>query len=351
MRKQVLRTQISTETTLPIHSHCKKEVISRQSYHTASLHAIEMSDAYSPHIEIQPDVHLIRGMNNARFPEANCLLINDKQLTLLDAGASIENITATVRHIGRKITDITQIILTHFHVDHKGHAAEIQRISDCDIICHPLAQKGIETLDGTVEFYGIKGHRYYERWREMIAMRMPYVIADYRVTGHFKDGETITIGDTQLIPLHSPGHTEDHTIFGINGKEILMLVDIDLTRFGPWYGNLVSELSKFRESISKVIELEPSVGISSHLIDPVSENLDTRLKEYLKVFDTREQRIIKLVKEGKNTIELLSKVPTIYPRIPYDAYLIFEEYMLIKHIEDMAKRGIAEFDGERIKIV
>ena len=261
-----------------------------------------MSDSYSPYIEIQPNVHLIRGENNARFPEANCLLINDKQLTLLDAGASMENITATVKHLGHKITDIDQIILTHFHVDHKGHAAEIQRVSDCDIICHPLAQKGVETLDGTVEFYGIKGHKCYERWKEMIAVRLPYVIADYRVTGHFKDGETITVGDTQLIPIHTPGHTEDHTVFGINGKDVLMLVDIDLTRFGPWYGNKVSEISKFRDSISKIIELEPSIGISSHLISPVSESLDIRLREYLKVFDIREQKIIKLVNEGVNTI-------------------------------------------------
>ncbi len=315
------------------------------------LRTFEMSDAYSPYLEIQPNVHLVRGGNNARFPEANCLLINDKQLTLLDAGASMENITATVRHIGRKITDITQIILTHFHVDHKGHAAEIQRISDCDIICHPLAQKGVETLDGTVEFYGIKGHRYYERWREMIAMRMPYVIADYRVTGHFKDGETITIGDTQLIAIHAPGHTQDHTVFGINGKDVLMMVDIDLTRFGPWYGNKVSVISKFRESISKVINLEPAVGISSHLINPVSENLDTRLREYLKVFAIREQKIISLVKKGVDTVESLSEVPTIYPRIPYDAYLIFEEYMLIKHIEDMTHRGIIEYDGEKITLL
>ena len=38
---------------------------------------------YPIHIEIQPRVHLIRGPNNARFPEANTLLIDDEILTLV----------------------------------------------------------------------------------------------------------------------------------------------------------------------------------------------------------------------------------------------------------------------------
>ena len=40
-----------------------------------------MSD-YPAHVEIEPHVHLIRGENNARFPEANSLLIDDEVLTL-----------------------------------------------------------------------------------------------------------------------------------------------------------------------------------------------------------------------------------------------------------------------------
>ncbi|MHA1908873.1 MAG: MBL fold metallo-hydrolase [Candidatus Thorarchaeota archaeon] len=309
-----------------------------------------MSEDYPVHTEIAPKVHLVRGNNRARFPEANCLLIDDKPLTLVDAGASMENISRTLSDQDHKITDIEQVILTHFHVDHKGHAAAIQKQSNCSIVCHPLAKKGVETLEGTVEFYGINGHRFYERWRDLIAQRLPYVIADYEVTSTFKDNETIMIGDTQLIPVHTPGHTQDHTVFGINGLETLLLVDIDLTRFGPWYGNAVSNLADFRDSISKIINFAPETGISSHLLDPVTENLIQRLQNYLSIFETREQKIIESVKDGLNTIEKLAAAPTIYPRIPYDAYLIFEEFMLLKHVEDMIEKDMISYDGETISL-
>ncbi len=309
-----------------------------------------MTEEYEPHIEIAPNVHLIRGENRARFPEANSLLIDDEILVLVDAGSSLRNIERTVQSCGHAMKDIDQIILTHFHVDHKGHAAEIMNLSQCELLCHPLAKQGIESLDGTVEFYGIKGHQYYSSWRELIDIRLPHVVEDYQVTGFFESGKTISFGETELIPVHAPGHTKDHTVFGINGTDIVFLVDIDLTRFGPWYGNAVSDIHEFRESIQRILALEPKVGISSHLLNPIETNLRERLLQYLAIFDEREQRIIQNIRQGINTIRSLARVPTIYPRIPMDAYLIFEEYMLEKHIDDMVSHGIVEVDGEEIHL-
>ena len=307
-----------------------------------------MPDDYPVHIEVAPNVHLVRGGNRARFPEANCLLVDETPLTLVDAGTNMEHISRTLSDLGHSFTDVEQIILTHFHIDHKGHAAEIQKISNCEIICHPLAKKGVETIGGIVEVYGIKEHRFYEPWREYVESIMPYVFSEYEVTGTFKDKEPIIVGDTQLIPIHTPGHTHDHTIIGINNFETLLLVDIDLTQFGPWYGNVVSNLSDFRESMSKVIALEPKIGISSHLLDPVEDGLIEKLQKFSAVFDIREEKIIKSVCEGLTTLDDLANAPTIYPRLPFVPYIIFEEYMLLKHIEDMTERGIIEYNDETI---
>lgn len=307
-----------------------------------------MSESYPVHIEVAPRVHLVRGKNRARFPEANSLLIDEKPLTLVDAGSSMEHLHKTLSDLGHSLNDIEQIILTHCHIDHKGHAATIQKKSDCGIICHPLAKKGVETLGGLVEEYGIAEHRMYDAWRKYIDSIMPYVVADCEVTSTFTDKKTILVGDTQLIPFHAPGHTHDHTIVGINGLETILLVDIDLTHFGPWYGNVVSNIADFRKTLSNVIALEPKVGISSHLIEPVEDGLIERLMTYSKVIDAREEKIIKSIRRGLNTIDKLASVPTIYPRLPFLPYIIFEEYMLLKHVEDMNDRGIVEYDGETI---
>ena len=295
---------------------------------------------YPAHIEIEPKVHLIRGENRGRFPEANCLLIDDEILTLVDAGASRKQILSTLQDLEHTMEDIDRIVLTHFHVDHKGLAAEIQEQSKCELICHVLAEPGVRSFDGLISMYGIAGNRYFDDWKGLMKKRLPHVMGEYNVTGTFKEGETISCGEVNLIPLHAPGHTTDHTCFGINGLKTLLLVDIDLTRFGPWYGNAVSDIEDFKASIRKIIELEPSVGISSHRINPISEGLTSELERYVAIIDEREQRVIDNIAKGYNTIAKLASVPTIYPRIPYELYMAFENFMLEKHIDLLKQKGI-----------
>ncbi len=304
-----------------------------------------MSD-YPAYLEIEPHVYLVRGENNARFPEANSLLIDDEILTLVDAGSSMRSLETSLKDLGHEVSDIERIVLTHFHIDHKGHAAEIQKIADCEVICHTMAETGVKTFEGMVEFYGIGGHQYFEDWRKLLAGRFDYVITSYEVTGTFEDGKPIDCGETELIPIHLPGHTIDHTCFGINGLETILLVDIDLTRFGPWYGNAVSDIDDFKKSVQRIIDLKPKVGISSHLIDPVSEDLDERLKTYYSIFDSREERILENISRGIDTLDKLTHNPTIYPRIPRPAYLVFEQFMLDKHLDVLLKNDrITEEDG------
>ena len=202
---------------------------------------------YPAHIEIMPQVHLIRGENNAKFPEANTLLIDDEILTLVDAGSSIRNTEKTLRDLSHSISDIERIILTHFHIDHKGHAADIQKVANCEIVCHELAVEGVETFQGMVDYYGIRGHKYFDDWRNLIDLNFGHVTSNYKVNSTFSDGQTITCGSIDLLSIHLPGHTIDHTCFGINDLETLFLVDIDLTRFGPWYGNKVSDIEESLE--------------------------------------------------------------------------------------------------------
>jgi len=299
---------------------------------------IAMSD-YSKHIEILPNVHLVRGENAARFPEANTLLIDDEILTLVDAGSSLQNISSTLKDLNHEISDIQRIVLTHFHIDHKGYAADIQKIANCELICHSLAEIGVRTFQGLIELYGIEGHKYYTTWQSYISQRFGHVMGNYNVTSTFTDGKPISCGENDLIPIHLPGHTIDHTCFGINGYDTIFLTDIDLTNFGPWYGNKVSDIEDFKKSVERVIDLRPSMGISSHLIDPVLDDIDERLRKFRRVFDEREKRILDNISKGYDTIEKLSQKPTIYPRIPKDVYFVFEMFMLEKHIHILESNG------------
>ena len=294
---------------------------------------------YAAHLEIEPKVYLIRGLNKSRFPEANSILIDDEILTLIDAGSDKGQIESTLRSLGHELNELDRIVLTHFHIDHKGHAEFLRETSECEVLCHPLSDHGIETFRGMAEYYGISTHPRFSIWKSRIESWLPHVTGDYIITGHYTDRKPISCGEVEITPVHLPGHTVDHTCFGINGLQTIFLVDIDLTRFGPWYGNEVSDIRDFEKSIRTVIDIGPKVGISSHLLEPVVDNLNERLTAYLMSFEEREKRVLVNIAAGYDTIEKLANAPTIYPRIPDEVFLLFEEFMLRKHIDLLEKEG------------
>jgi len=292
---------------------------------------------YPAHIEIEPRVHLVRGKYEGRFPEANTLIIDDEILTLVDAGSHPDQVFSTLRDLGHKPEDLDRIVLTHYHADHKGYTMHFRRTSDCEVICHPLARDAVESFQTMMKTIGIVSPEMKESWLNLLRRRLPHVQDDYEVDRTYRDDKPIDCGEVQLIPIHSPGHTHDHTCFGINGYEKILLVDIDLTDFGPWYGNVVSDLEDFKKSIERIIDFQPKMGISSHILDPVAEGLDEQLRNYLTFFDKRDDEILRHIGEGLDTVKKLAQVPIIYPRIPYDVYLLFEEIMIDKHIQYLSR--------------
>ena len=308
-----------------------------------------MSD-HAAHVEIEPCVNLIQGLNDARFPEANTLFIDDEILTLVDAGSDLGQVTRTMKDLGHRLEDLDRILLTHFHIDHKGHAEQLRQISDCEVMCHPLSVRGTSTFQGWAEEVGIDDHPSFDEWIPLLLEWMPLLSSDYEITSHYQNMKPISCGEVELVPVHLPGHSKDHTCFGINGLETLFLVDIDLTRFGPFYGNVVGDIREFKNSINHVIDLSPKIGISSHLPNPLSDNLQELLEEFLGVFDKREAEILKRISEGHNTIKKLAALPTIYPRIPFDPYYFFEECMLEQHVEILLDDGVIHAEGNHLEI-
>ncbi|MFX1579295.1 MAG: MBL fold metallo-hydrolase [Promethearchaeota archaeon] len=305
---------------------------------------------YPTHIEIEPNVHLVRGANNARFPEANTLIVDDEILTLVDAGSNPTQVFSTLKDLGHKPEDLDRVVLTHYHADHKGYASYLRKISNCQVLCHPLSREGVESFQTMMKYIGIEKNEEKQQWLNLLNARLPHVQNDYIVDETFRDDKPIDCGEVELIPIHSPGHTHDHTCFGINGVEKILLVDIDLTEFGPWYGNVVSNLEDFKQSIEHILDIEPKMGISSHLLDPVTESLEEKLKRYLAYFEERDEEILKLIADGFDTIEQLARRPIIYPRIPHPVYLLFEKLMIEKHIELLIKKDLVILEAGHLQI-
>ncbi|MBU6449493.1 MAG: MBL fold metallo-hydrolase [Rhodospirillales bacterium] len=156
--------------------------------------------------------------------QQNCALVWDdetKQGAVIDPGGDVPVIMSQINKLGLSITDI---FLTHGHIDHAGGATEL-----AGQLGVRITGPGIEDeflLDGLAEqgrSYGI-------------------IARNCAPDSWLKPGDTIHLGGQEFEVRHCPGHTPGHMVFlnrlmnfGIVG-DVLFRGSIGRTDFGD-YGN------------------------------------------------------------------------------------------------------------------
>ncbi|WON78220.1 MBL fold metallo-hydrolase [Serratia sp. UGAL515B_01] len=136
----------------------------------------------------------------------NCTLIwcdNTKQAALVDPGGDPEKLKTQVAEKG---VQISQILLTHGHLDHVGAAAEMAEYYQVPIYGpHKEDAFWLEGLPAQSRMFGLE---------ECLPVTP---------TQWLDEGDSLQIGDVLLRVLHCPGHTPGHVVF-INEKVRLALV-------------------------------------------------------------------------------------------------------------------------------
>jgi len=126
----------------------------------------------------------------------NCSLIwcaETQQAAIVDPGGDAEKIKRAVAEQG---VTVTQILLTHGHLDHVGAAAELAAHYAVKIIGpQKLDAFWLEGLPAQSRMFGLAecAPLTPDRWLE--------------------EGETVDVGQVKLDILHCPGHTPGHIVF------------------------------------------------------------------------------------------------------------------------------------------
>lgn len=128
--------------------------------------------------------------------QQNCSIVwcsETLQAAVIDPGGDLDSVQAEVRRQG---LTLTQIWLTHAHIDHAGGTAELAAKLQLPIIGpHPADQFLIDGLAAQSRLYGF-----------------PPAEA-FAPTRWLSDGDTVTVGHCTLSVRHCPGHTPGHVVF------------------------------------------------------------------------------------------------------------------------------------------
>ena len=277
--------------------------------------------------QVFDNIYMLSTAETGTFPSSYSFYIDDKVKTLIDTPLDKEFVNLFDNR------PLDRIINTHFHKDHSGcnHLFPF-----AEVYAHPLDTPAMESAHVFSDYYGFNNPAHLAMKELFIQWLNNY--SSSHITGYIEDGQIIDLGKTKLEVIHTPGHTPGHCVFYIREQGILFSGDIDLTSFGPWYGNVVSNVDDLIESIKKVINLNPKVILSGHK-GVITNNVAARLKKYLDKVYENEEKILTALSAKPLTINELTNCKIIYGRWgkPTMMFAYFEQLSLERHLERLIK--------------
>jgi len=216
-------------------------------------------------VEILPCLHLLRFAVGQAY-----LSYGGEELTLIDAGpvGSGASIAEAITSLGRDPGAVRRIVLTHFHEDHMGGAAEFAALGGAEVLAH--------RLDTPVVRGEVPGPPpVFEDWERPIhaeaARHLPPGDVQYpRLVTELEDGDVLDFGGGARV-VHAPGHTDGSIAFHLPEHGVLFTGDA--VAASPVDGEVmlgVFNLDRARAvaSFRRLAALDPDVACLGHG-DPV----------------------------------------------------------------------------------
>jgi hydroxyacylglutathione hydrolase len=221
-------------------------------------------------MRLTPDVALVGsgmfGFDLSSPADAHIYLIDGgDELVLVDAGSggTIGNTDLIIQNIvddGFDPAKIGRLLLTHYHFDHMGAAAEMAERLGCTVHGSPLTARAlVEGDDAAISLPGAKAAGYFPD---------DYHLRACPATGDLVEDATFPVGRLQVTVYETPGHADGHVSFLVEGGERRLLVQGDVVFAGGtiFLQNVPDcSIQKYGESVRKLAELEFDAHLPGHL--------------------------------------------------------------------------------------
>ncbi|MCD6679656.1 MAG: MBL fold metallo-hydrolase [Burkholderiaceae bacterium] len=282
-------------------------------------------------------VRVYFGEKNGKYPDGNQVVVRGA-----DTLAAFDTPLVAER-IGEALESAELVVLGHVHED---HMAGLHRLPTAKVYAHERDVEAARSWDGLAAHYGLSGS-VKDAMHEKIRREFHYVARPDAIA--YRDGDSWDLGRTRVRATHMPGHTAGHCVLVAEPDGVAFIGDIDLSGFGPYYGDASSDLGAFRRSLARLPELEAKVWITSHhrgVYDDREAFLDA-LRAYAAKIDERSERLLAMLRERPRTLDELAEARLLYPADHEEVWVLDAERRTIaQHLDELIGQDRVDADDE-----
>ena len=270
------------------------------------------------------------GDKNGKYPDANQVIVRGS-----DTQAAFDT-PIVANHIGAEFDRSDLVILGHVHED---HMAGLHRLPNAPVHVHEADLPAARSWEGLRAAYG-SDEGYVDQMLERFRRDFSYVPRPDAIG--YADGATWELGQSSVRAYHMPGHTAGHCVLLVEPEGVAFIGDIDLSSFGPYYGDASSHLGDFRRTLARVGDIPAKVWVTSHHrgVYTDREKFQQDLAAYIATLDKREQRLLELLRESPKSLAQLVECRLLYPPGHQDLWVVDAETRSIsRHLDEMLADG------------
>lgn len=282
-----------------------------------------------------PHTTVLFGDEQGKYPDGNSVLVSGSHSTML-VDPSLSSRTAGLA------VDI--LALTHAHED---HAAGISAVQHQQLTVHDADVAALRDTAALMQLYGVPEHDR-PAMTEFVATRFHF--EGWPDAVGFAADTVFDLGGVTVRAVHAPGHTAGHTVFLVEPDGVLVTGDIDLSSFGPYYGDAQSSLDDFEATLRMVAGIEAAHYVTYHhkgVVDGHAAFADA-VGAYAAVIDRRSTALLDLLDTPRRFDELVATGIVYRPgtRPPLFGESV-ERYTIRRHLERLVaeRRVIGDDQG------
>jgi glyoxylase-like metal-dependent hydrolase (beta-lactamase superfamily II) len=282
-------------------------------------------------------VRVYFGEKNGKYPDGNQVLVRGT-----DTLAAFDT-PLVANRLGEALESADLVVLGHVHED---HMAGLHRLPKAKVYAHERDVEAARSWDGLAAHYGLSAS-VKDAMHEKIRSEFHYVARPDTIA--YRDGDAWDLGHARVRAVHMPGHTAGHCVLLAEPEGVAFIGDIDLSGFGPYYGDASSDLGAFRRSLARLPELEAKVWITSHHRGAYTdrEAFLGALRAYAAKIDERSERLVEMLRERPRTLEELAQARLLYPEDYEEVWILDAERRTIaQHLDELVEQDRVGADDE-----